>query len=149
MALIRGKSFKTRKQAVEFLLKDRHLLLKPEVVEWFSYARIYFSESELEEKSEELVGKQVRKSFTRNAEWLKETEYVVAPYYKFVTSSYPYYYDFSLGLYLVASIEVTWIKGYNEYSENCVVAYTGEIGHVSAQIGHPVKGTHGVARGWT
>jgi hypothetical protein len=121
MALIRGKSFKTRKQAVEFLLKDRHLLLKPEVVEWFSYARIYFSESELEEKSEELVGKQVRKSFTRNAEWLKETEYVVAPYYKFVTSSYPYYYDFSLGLYLVASIEVTWIKGYNEYSENCVV----------------------------
>lgn len=121
MALIRGKSFNTRKQAVEFLLKDRHLLIKPEVVEWFSYARIYFSESELEEKSEELVGKQVRKSFSRSAEWLKETEYVVAPYYKFVTSSYPYYYDFNLDLHLVASVEVDWTKGYQEYSTNCVV----------------------------
>jgi hypothetical protein len=121
MALIKGKSFNTRKQAVEFLLRDRHLLIKPEVVEWFSSARIYFPESELEEKSEEVVGKQVRKSFSRNAEWLKDTEYVVAPYYKFVTSSYPYYYDFTLDLHLVASIEVTWIKGYNEYSENCVV----------------------------
>ena len=121
MALIKGKSFKTRKQAVEFLLKDRHLLVKPEVVEWFSYARIYFPESELEEKSEELIGKQVRKSFTRNAEWLKETEYVVAPYYKFVTSSHPYYYDFSLDLHLVVSVEVDWTKGYQEYSTNCVV----------------------------
>ena len=121
MALIRGKSFKTRKQAVELLLRDRHLLIKPEVVKWFSYARIYFSESELEEKSEELVGKQVRKSFSRNAEWLKETEYIVAPYYKFVTSSYPYYYDFSLDLHLVASIEVDWTGGYREYSVNCVV----------------------------
>jgi len=121
MALIKGKSFKTRKQAVEFLLKDRHLLVKPEVVEWFSYARIYFPESELEEKSEELIGKQVRKSFTRNAEWLKETEYVVVPYYKFVTSSHPYYYDFSLDLHLVASVEVDWTKGYQEYSTNCVV----------------------------
>lgn len=121
MALIKGKSFNTRKQAVEFLLKDRHLLIKPEVVEWFSYARIYFSESELEEKSKEVVGKQVRKSFSRNAEWLKETEYVIAPYYKFVTSSYPYYYDFTLDLHLVASIEVDWTRGYQEYSENCVV----------------------------
>jgi len=121
MALIRGKSFNTRKQAVEFLLRDRHLLIKPEVVEWFSYARIYFSESELEEKSEELVGKQVRKSFSRNAEWLKDTEYVVAPYYKFVTSSHPYFYDFTLDLYLVASIEADWTKGYHKYSVNCVV----------------------------
>jgi len=121
MALIRGKTFNTRKQAVEFLLRDRHLLIKPEVVEWFSYARIYFSESELEEKSEAFVGKQVRKSFSRNAEWLKETEYIVAPYYKFVTSSYPYYYDFSLDLHLVASIEVDWTRGYQEYSANCVV----------------------------
>jgi len=121
MALIRGKSFNTRKQAVEFLLRDRHLLIKPEVVEWFSYARIYFSESELEEKSEEVVGKQVRKSFSRNAEWLKDTEYVVVPYYKFVTSSHPYYYDFTLDLHLVASIEVDWTKGYHEYSVNCVV----------------------------
>jgi len=121
MALIRRKNFKTRKQAVEFLLRDRHLLLKPEVVEWFGYARIYFSESELEEKSEELVGKQVRKSFPRNAEWLKETEYVVAPYYKFVTSSHPCYYDFTLDLHLVASIEVDWTKGYHEYSVDCVV----------------------------
>jgi len=118
MALIKGKSFSTRKQAVEFLLRDRHLLIKPEVVEWFSYARIYLSESELEEKSEELVGKQVRKSFTRNAEWLKETEYVVAPYYKFVTSSHPCYYDFTLDLHLVASIEVDWTEGYHV---NCVV----------------------------
>ncbi len=121
MALIKGKSFNTRKQAVEFLLRERHLLIKPEVVEWFSYARIYFSETELEEKSEELIGKQVRKSFTRNAKWLKDTEYVVAPYYKFVTSSHPYYYDFTLDLHLVASIEVDWTKGYYEYSVNCVV----------------------------
>jgi len=121
MALIRGKSFNTRKQAVEFLLKDRHLLIKPEVVEWFTYARIYFSESELEEKSEELVGKQVRKSFTRNAEWLKDTEYVVAPYYKLVASGHPCYYDFTLDLHLVASIEVDWTKGYHEYSVNCIV----------------------------
>jgi len=121
MALIKGKSFNTRKQAVEFLLKDRHLLIKPEVVEWFSYARIYFSETELEEKSEEVIGKQVRKGFTRNAEWLKETEYVVAPYYKFVTSSHPCYYDFTLDLHLVASIEVDWTKDYHRYSENCVV----------------------------
>jgi len=121
MALIRGKSFNTRKQAVEFLLKDCHLLLKPEVVEWFSYARVYFSESDLEEKSEELVGKQVKRNFSRSAEWLKETEYIVAPYYKFVTSSHPYYYDFTLDLHLVASIEVDWTKGYHEYSVNCVV----------------------------
>jgi len=67
MALIQGKSFNTRKQAVEFLLGDLHLLLQPEVVEWFNYARIYFSESELEQKSEELVGRQVRKNFSRNA----------------------------------------------------------------------------------
>jgi len=121
MALIRRKSFNTRKQAVEFLLKDRHLLIKPEVVEWFSYARIYLSESELEEKSEELVGKQVRKNFTRNAEWRKDTEYIVAPYYKFITSSPPYYYEFTLDLHLVASIKVDWTKGYHEYSVNCVV----------------------------
>ena len=121
MALIKGKSFNTRKQAVEFLLKDRHLLMRPEVVEWFSYARIYFSESELEEKSEEVIGKQVRKSFLRNAEWLKDTEYVVTPYYKFVTSSHPYYYDFTLNLHLIASIEVYWPKGHHEHSANCVV----------------------------
>jgi len=121
MALIKGKSFNTRKQAVEFLLRDRHLLIKPEVVEWFSYARIYFSESELEEKSEELIGKQVRKSFPRNAEWLKKTEHIVAPRYKFVTSGHPYYYDFTLDLHLVASIEVNWTRGYDEYSANCIV----------------------------
>jgi len=121
MALIKGKSFSTRKQAVEFLLKDRHLLMRPEAVEWFSYARIYFSESELEEKSEEVIGKQVRKSFTRNAEWFKKTEYIVAPYYKFVTASHPYYYDFTLNLHLVASLEVDWTKGYKEDSANCIV----------------------------
>jgi len=122
MALIRGESFNIRKQAVEFLLRDRHLLLKPEVVEWFNYARIYFPESELKEKSEELVGKQVRKSFPRNAECLKETEYVITPYYTFVTSSHSCYYDFTLDLYLVASIEVQhWSKGYHEYSVSCVV----------------------------
>ncbi|GAI95386.1 unnamed protein product [marine sediment metagenome] len=93
---------------MEFLLKDRHLLIRPEVVEWFSYARIYFSESELEEKSEEVIGKQVRKSFTRNAEWLKDTEYVVAPYYKFVTASHPYYYDFTLDLPLFASLDTEY-----------------------------------------
>lgn len=121
MALLKGKSFSTRKQAVEFLLKDRHLLMRPEAVEWFSYARIYFSESELEEKVEELVGKQVRKSFPRGAEWLKKTECIIAPYYKFVTASHPYYYDFTLNLHLVASVEVDWTKGYKEDSANCIV----------------------------
>ncbi len=121
MALVKGKSFNTRKQAVEFLLKDRHLLMRPEAVEWFSYARIYFSESELEEKIEELIGKQVRKNFPRGAEWLKKTEYIVAPYYKFVTASHPYYYDFTLNLHLVASVEVDWTKGYKEDSANCIV----------------------------
>jgi hypothetical protein len=121
MALIKGTSFKTRKQAVEFLLRDRHLLIKPEVVEWFSYARIYFSESELEEKSEEVVGKQVRKSVYRSADWSGNKQYVVAPYYKFVTSSHPCYYDFTLDLHLVASIEVDWAEDYQEYSTNCVV----------------------------
>ncbi|MBA7651597.1 hypothetical protein ES703_59416 [subsurface metagenome] len=121
MPLIKGKSFSTRKQAVEFLLKDRHLLMRPEAVEWFSYAPIYFSKSELEERSEELIGKQVRKSFPRGAEWLKKTEYIVAPYYKFVTASRPYYYNFTLSLHLVASVEVDWTKGYKEDSANCVV----------------------------
>jgi len=121
VALIKGKSFNTRKQAVEFLLKDRHLLMRPEVVEWFSYAPICFSKSELEERSEELIGKQVRKSFPRGAEWFKETEYIAAPYYKFVTASHPYYYDFTLSLHLVASVEVDWTKGYKEDSANCIV----------------------------
>lgn len=116
MALIEGKSFNNRKQAVEFLLRDLHLLLQPEVVEWFNYARIYFSESELEQKSEELVGRQVRKSFSRNAAWRKDTEYVVGPYYKVVTSSHPYYYDFTLNFYLVASVKVYWTKGYDKLS---------------------------------
>jgi len=63
----------------------------------------------------------VRKSFPRNAEWLKKTEHIVAPCYKFVTSSHPYYYDFTLDLHLVASIEVNWTRGYDEYSANCIV----------------------------
>ena len=63
----------------------------------------------------------MRKNFSRNAGWLKETEYVVAHYYKFVTSSHPYHYDFTLDLHLVASIEVDWTKGYHKYSVNCVV----------------------------
>ncbi|MBA7653355.1 hypothetical protein ES703_61203 [subsurface metagenome] len=121
MPLIKGKSFNTRKQAVELLLKDRHLLIRPEVVEWFSSARICSSESELEEKSEEVIGKQVRKSFPRNAEWVKETEYIIAPYYKFITSSHPYYYAFTLNLHLVASIQVDCPKSYGEHPVNCVV----------------------------
>jgi hypothetical protein len=123
MALVRGKSFKNRRGAVEFFLRDRHLVIKPEVVEWFSYARIYFSESELKEKSYELVSKQVTKNFGRNAGWSMMAEFVPAPYYKFVTSSYPYYYDFSLDLYLVASVEVWWEndRSYGYYHDNCVV----------------------------
>lgn len=121
MALIRDKSFNTRKQAVELLLRDRHLLIKPEVVEWFSYARICLSESELKEKSEALVDKQVKKSFPRHAEWVKKVEYVVAPYYKFVTSSYPHFFDFSLHLNLIASVEVDWTEGSDEYYDHCVV----------------------------
>ncbi len=121
MALIRQRSFTTKKQAVEFLLRDQHLLLKSEVAEWFDYARIHFSETELKEKSQDLIGKQVRKSYCRSAGWSGTWEYIVMPYYKFVTSSRPYYYDFNLHLYLVASIEVNWIQYGQEYRENCVV----------------------------
>ncbi len=121
MALIRGKSPNTRKQAIDFLLKDRHLLIRPEVVEWFSYAQIHFSESELEEKSEELIGKQVRKHIYRSADWDGSKYYVVAPYYKFVTSQHPYFYDFVLNLYLVASLEVYYTKGGRDYDSDCVV----------------------------
>jgi hypothetical protein len=123
MPLISGKSCGTREEALQFLLRDRHLLLKPEVVEWFNYARIYFSESELQEKRKELIAKEVRKSFSRNVQCLKKAEYIIAaPYYKLVTSSHSCYYDFTLDLYLVASIEVEhWSKGYQEYSVRCVV----------------------------
>ncbi|MBA7585967.1 hypothetical protein ES708_27961 [subsurface metagenome] len=121
MALIRGKTLNTRKQAIDFLLKDRHLLIRPEVVEWFSYARIHFSQSELEEKSEELIGKQVRKNIYRSADWDGSKYYIVGPYYKFVTSQRPYFYDFSLNLYLVASLEVYWTKSYRDYDAQCVV----------------------------
>ena len=121
MALIRGKSLNTKKQAVDFLLRDRHLLIRPEVVEWFSYARIHFSESELDEKSEELIGKQVRKNIYRSADWDGSNYYIVGPYYKFVTSRQPFYYDFTLNLYLVASLEVYWTKNSRAYGEDCVV----------------------------
>ena len=121
MALIRGKSLKTRKQAVDFLLRDRHLLIRPEVVEWFSYARIHFSQSELDEKSEELIGKQVRKNIYRSADWNGSKYYIVGPYYKFVTSRRPFHYDFTLNLYLVASLEVYWTKSYRDYGEDCIV----------------------------
>ncbi len=121
MALIRGKSLNTKKQAVDFLLKDRHLLIRPEVVEWFSYARIHFSESELEEKSEELIGKQVRKHIYRSADWEADKYYIIGPYYKFVTSQRPFHYAFTLNLYLVASLEVYWTKGGQDYDSHCVV----------------------------
>ena len=121
MPLIRGKSLNTKKQAIEFLLRDRHLLIRPEVVEWFSYARIHFSQSELEEKSEELIGKQVRKNIYRSADWDGSKYYIVGPYYKFVTSRPPYFYDFTLNLYLVASLEVYWTKGYQEYASDCIL----------------------------
>lgn len=122
MALLRGKIINTRKQAVDFLLKDRHLLIKPEVVNWFSYAQIHFSQSELEEKSEELIGKQVKKNIYRNADWEGESKhYVVAPYYKFVTSQRPFHYAFTLNLYLVASLEVYWTKNHQDYECQCVV----------------------------
>jgi len=121
MALIRGKSLNTKKQAVDFLLRDRHLLIRPEVVEWFSYARIHFSQSELDEKSEELIGKQVRKNIYRSADWDGSKYYIVGPYYKFVTSRRPFHYDFTLNLYLVASLEVYWTKSYRDYGEDCIV----------------------------
>ena len=79
MALIRQRSFTTKKQAVEFLLRDQHLLLKSEVAEWFGYARIHFSETELKEKSQDLIGKQVRKSYCRSAGWSGTCEYIVMP----------------------------------------------------------------------
>ena len=121
MAPIRDKSLNTRKQAVDLLLRDRHLLIRPEVVEWFSYARIHFSESELDEKSEELIGKQVRKNIYRSADWSGSNYYIVGPYYKFVTSRRPFHYDFTLNLYLVASLEVYWTKSYRDYGEDCIV----------------------------
>ncbi len=121
MALVRNKSFPTRRQAVEFLLRDQHILLRPEVADWFSYTRICFSGSELEEKSRKLIAKQVRNSFPRDADWFPKREYIVVPYYKFVTSGLPYYYDFTLNLYLAASVEVEWTKHDQDYSASCVV----------------------------
>jgi len=122
MSLIKGESLNTEKQAVDFLLKDRHLLIRPEVVKWFRGARIHFSESELEEKSEELIGKQVRKHIYRSADWEGESKhYVVAPYYRFVTSRRPFYFDFTLNLYLVASLEVYYTKNHQDYTSDCVV----------------------------
>lgn len=121
MALIRQRGFTTRRQAVEFLLRDQHLLLKSEVAEWFGYAQINFSETELKEKSQDLIGNQVRKNYCHSAGWSGTWEYIVMPYYKFVTSGCPYYYDFNLHLYLVASLEVDWIQYGQEYRENCVV----------------------------
>jgi hypothetical protein len=40
--------------------------------------------------------------------------------------------------------------GAGEFLEAChaMIAYSGEIGHLSGQIGHPVKRAAGVARGW-
>ena len=121
MVLIKGKSFNSRKQAVDFLLKDRHLLIRPEVVEWFSYARIHFSQSELEEKSEGLIGKQVKKNIYRSADWNGSKYYIISPYYKFVTSGHPFHYDFTLNLYLVASLEVYYTKGGRDYDSHCIV----------------------------
>ncbi|GAI68673.1 unnamed protein product, partial [marine sediment metagenome] len=122
MALIKGKSLNTEKQAVDFLLEDRHLLIRPEVVKWFRGARIHFSESELEEKSEELIGKEVRKHIYRSADWEDADKYyIVGPYYKFVTSQRPYFYDFTLNLYLVASLEVYYTKNHQDYDFDCIV----------------------------
>ncbi|MBA7651782.1 hypothetical protein ES703_59604 [subsurface metagenome] len=121
MALIRGKNLNTKKQAVDFLLKDRHLLIRPEVVDWFKYAQIHFSESELEEKSEELIGKQVRKYIYRSADWEADNYYIPGPYYKFVTSQHPFHYAFTLNLYLVASLQVYWTKSSRDYESQCVV----------------------------
>ncbi|MBA7579371.1 hypothetical protein ES708_21241 [subsurface metagenome] len=36
-------------------------------------------------------------------------------------SLHPFHYDFTLGLYLVASLGVYWTKSYRDYSEDCVV----------------------------
>lgn len=121
MALIRNKSFRTRRQAVELLLRDCHLLIRPEVADWFSYGRIYFPESELKEKSESLVDKQVSKIFGRRAEWYIHTEYIIAPYYRFVTSGCPHYFDFNLHLNHVSSVKVYWTEDNYAYSEKCVV----------------------------
>ena len=103
------------------LLRDCHLLIRPEVADWFSYGRIYFPESELKEKSESLVDKQVSKIFGRRAEWYIHTEYIIAPYYRFVTSGCPHYFDFNLHLNHVSSVKVYWTEDNYAYSEKCVV----------------------------
>jgi len=50
---------------------------------------------------------------------------------------------------VITSLNLYDFSEQNNREMGVLVAYSGEIGHVSAQIGHPVKGTHGVARGWT
>ncbi|MBA7672631.1 hypothetical protein ES703_80815 [subsurface metagenome] len=145
MALIRGKTLNTKKQAVDFLLKDRHLLIRPEVVDWFSYAWIHFSESELNEKSEELIGKEVRKHIYRSAEWGESKHYIVGPYYRFVTSRPPFYYDFTLNLYLVASLEVYWTKNHQDYGEDCVVV--GPLKEKIQEFKLPLDFLEGISQG--
>ena len=121
MTLIRNRSFSNRRQAVEFLLRDQQIRVRPEVADWFSYARFYFSLSELEEKSQKLIAKQVRGIYPYDADYLSTLEYITVPYYKFVTSGLPNYYDFSIDLCLLASVEVEWTRQHRPYSEKCVV----------------------------
>ena len=145
MPLIKGKTLNTKKQAVDFLLKDRHLIIRPEVVDWFSFAQIHFSESELEEKSEEFIGKEVRKSIYRSADWDGNNYYIVAPYYKFITSRHPYFYDFTLNLYLVASLEAYWTKGGREYDSHCVVI--GSLKEKVQEFKMPLDFLEGISQG--
>ena len=89
----------------------------------FGYAQDHFPRSELNEKSRDLISKAVRKEFPRNAEWSGEWHYITIPHIQFVTRNYPYYFDFTLDLYLAAFIDVEWKeKGYyGSFSKRCVV----------------------------
>lgn len=121
MALIRGRSLRTRRQVVEFLLRDLHLTLAPEVVEWFNYIKNLFPKSELKAKSIDLIDKAVKKEFHRQAGWNNGEWYNPGiPYIKLVSSGLPYF-DFSIDLYLVASIDVAWEDKINWYSDECVL----------------------------
>lgn len=121
MTLLKNLDFSTRRQAVEFLLRDLHMLIRPEVADWFRYIQNCFSQSELEEKGQQLVAREVRKNYPRGAEWFPEPEYIVAPFYKFLTTGPLYCYDFSLSLYLVAPADVEWKGRSQNYTETCAV----------------------------
>lgn len=120
MALIRGRHFNREKQAITLALQDLHLSLAPELVEWFGYIKNHFPQSELEAKNRELIDKAVKKEFHRQAEWKGDWYNPGIPYIKLISGRIPYL-DFSVDLYLVASLDVVWEDKGRWDSDECIL----------------------------